>query len=260
MVLALEAARRVLQARNEHHAIADLLADINFFIGFICYPSASTAGAQRDWNPQGRDLAIVARWTVVGVVRPDCGSLHVFHERDVWWAWRRWPDGDALRPLGRDRIVVVHCVHTLRAGDDGNLSGWYPAAGCVPPRSTRFESSYARALRRIGVRPPRLRVVISPQYALLLYRNRLQLQELRLTEMTIEANYAQAKLEAEGAGTRLERAEMMAAAEIARDASVAEFKKQRATLPTTLRKLTAGCAMGIARTRRWCRSGAPEFT
>jgi hypothetical protein len=49
--------------------------------------------------------------------------------------------------------------------------------------------------------------VASSQYALLLYRNRFQLQELSPTKMALEANYEQAKLEAEGASTEQEATE-----------------------------------------------------
>eukprot|EP00966_Prymnesium_polylepis_P226915 5250305-Prymnesium_polylepis.1 len=70
MVLVLEAARRVLQALNKHQVIADLLADISFFIGFVVYPSASTAGTASAIGIRGRCSATITRWTVACVWSP----------------------------------------------------------------------------------------------------------------------------------------------------------------------------------------------
>ena len=79
------------------------------------------------------------------------------------------------------------------------------------------------------------------QYALILFRNRDELRELRRIEMTIEADYMLNKLDAQAAGGEEQVAEMMRKAEAARDQRRAdEFEPRRAQLPTTLKKLTAG--------------------
>eukprot|EP00966_Prymnesium_polylepis_P248727 5750921-Prymnesium_polylepis.1 len=53
------------------------------------------------------------------------------------------------------------------------------------------------------------------QYAVLLYRNRNQLNELRLIEMTIEADLALARLDAEAVTSEVEAAEVIRRAEAA---------------------------------------------
>eukprot|EP00966_Prymnesium_polylepis_P330597 7386223-Prymnesium_polylepis.3 len=78
-------------------------------------------------------------------------------------------------------------------------------------------------------------------YATMLYRNRKELNELRLLEMTIETEYTLAKLEAEGATSDEEAEERMRKADAAYEMGRASFGKLRAELPTDLRKLTAGC-------------------
>jgi hypothetical protein len=79
------------------------------------------------------------------------------------------------------------------------------------------------------------------QYAVLIYRNRNQLRELRLVEMTIEADAALARLDAEAATREGEAAEVMRRAEAAYEQGREKFFRLRAKLPTKLRKLTAGC-------------------
>ena len=81
------------------------------------------------------------------------------------------------------------------------------------------------------------------QYAVLLYRNRNQLNELRLIEMTIEADLALARLDAEAVTSEAAAAEVIRRAEAAYDQGRAEFDRLRAKLPTKLRKLTAGYEM-----------------
>jgi esterase/lipase len=79
------------------------------------------------------------------------------------------------------------------------------------------------------------------QYAFVMCRNRQQLRELQLLEMTVEAEYELAKLEASGAESPEVAEERMSKADAAYEEGVAEFRKFRAELPTDLRKLTAGC-------------------
>ena len=81
------------------------------------------------------------------------------------------------------------------------------------------------------------------QYAVLLYRNRNQLNELRLIEMTIEADLALARLDAEAVTSENEAAGVIRRAEAAYKQGREEFDRLRAKLPTTLRKLTAGYEM-----------------
>jgi hypothetical protein len=77
----------------------------------------------------------------------------------------------------------------------------------------------------------------------LLYRNRNQLNELRLIEMTIEADLALARLDAEAVTSENEAAGVICRAEAAYKQGREEFDRLRAKLPTTLRKLTAGYEM-----------------
>ena len=80
------------------------------------------------------------------------------------------------------------------------------------------------------------------QYAVLLYRNRTQLNELRRIEMTIEADLARARLDAEVVTSEDEAAGVIRRVEGAYKGRE-EFDRLRAKLPTTLRKLTAGYEM-----------------
>jgi hypothetical protein len=78
------------------------------------------------------------------------------------------------------------------------------------------------------------------QYVILLFRNRDELRKLRHIEMTIEADFARAKLDAEVADGEEQGAEMNRKAEAARDQRRDEYSRLRAELPTMLKKLTAG--------------------
>eukprot|EP00966_Prymnesium_polylepis_P150052 3466339-Prymnesium_polylepis.3 len=86
------------------------------------------------------------------------------------------------------------------------------------------------------------------------YRNRNELNELRILEMTIEAEYALAKLEAEGANSEEEAKETMRKADAAYEEGHAAYAQLRSELPTDLRKLTAGCVPLGPRTERGRRS------
>jgi len=77
-------------------------------------------------------------------------------------------------------------------------------------------------------------------YAMLLYRSRNELRELRLIEITLETDYKLTKLAAAGAPSVEETEELMGKAEEAHEAGRAQFEKLRMELPTALRKLTAG--------------------
>ena len=84
-----------------------------------------------------------------------------------------------------------------------------------------------------------------------MYRNRNELEELRILEMTIEAEYALAKLKAEGADSEQEAEEMMRNADAAYEEGHAVYGQLRSELPTDLRKLTAGCVPLGPRTEAW---------
>jgi hypothetical protein len=76
-------------------------------------------------------------------------------------------------------------------------------------------------------------------YIVMMFRSRHELREMRLLELTLEADYERNKLLAENADTR-EQKELMSKAEEAHDAALAEYEALREKLPTALRKLTAG--------------------
>jgi len=78
------------------------------------------------------------------------------------------------------------------------------------------------------------------QYAILLFRNRNALRELRHVEMIIEADFALAKLDAEVVDGEEQVALRRRQAEDAHDQRRKEYNRRRAKLPTTLKKLTAG--------------------
>jgi hypothetical protein len=72
------------------------------------------------------------------------------------------------------------------------------------------------------------------------HRARHQLHEMRRIELTLETDFALAKLEAEAAATPEETDEMVRRAIEVHTASSEALEKLRGELPTTLRKLTAG--------------------
>jgi hypothetical protein len=77
-------------------------------------------------------------------------------------------------------------------------------------------------------------------YALMFHRSRHQLHEMRRIELTLETDFALAKLEAEAAATPEETDEMVRRAIEVHKASGEALENLRGELPTTLRKLTAG--------------------
>ena len=82
-------------------------------------------------------------------------------------------------------------------------------------------------------------------YALMLFRSREELRELRRIEVTQEAKYKVAMLEADAVRETSEedKAAMIATADAAKEATTAKLDQIRSKLPTTLRKLTAGYEM-----------------
>jgi len=183
LMLVLELINKVLKARNRRHSagkpagliVADLLADINFFIGFIVYPSVSTA-------------------------------IFMFFMEETF-------DGP-----GEDGLTVMRYDRSIETA------------------SSLYTAFVPYALVMLVVYP----IGLPLQYALLLFRNRDELRELRHMEMTIEAEFALAKLDAEAADGEEQVAEMMRKAEDAHDQRRAKYAALRAKLPTVLKKLTAG--------------------
>ena len=104
-------------------------------------------------------------------------------------------------------------------------------------------------------------------YGLLLFRSRRELRELRRIELTQEAEYQIAVLRAaadgevrgkagrgkegemEALGMESRRQALLLAAEEAHDEASASLDEIRSRLPTTLRKLTAGCECHVAQSR-----------
>jgi len=74
----------------------------------------------------------------------------------------------------------------------------------------------------------------------MMFRSRHELREMRLLELTLEADYERNKLLAEDADTREQKVELMSKAEEAHDTALEEYEALREKLPTALRKLTAG--------------------
>eukprot|EP00966_Prymnesium_polylepis_P269554 6227006-Prymnesium_polylepis.8 len=106
-----------------------------------------------------------------------------------------------------------------------------------------------------------------------MFRSRHELREMRLLELTLEADYERNKLLAEDADTREQKVELMSKAEEAHDTALEEYEALREKLPTALRKLTAGyelrcfgfeifeCVRKVA-LGAWCRLSTfhPRFT
>ena len=78
-------------------------------------------------------------------------------------------------------------------------------------------------------------------YGLQFYKSRDELREVRLLEVTLEADYELAKLTAEGSDYPAEAKAIMESAEAEHETMLKEIKELRSALPTTIRKLTAGC-------------------
>ena len=224
VMLVLEAIRKILQARHGQQPaqdssgkpvgliVADLLADINFFIGFIMYPSVSTTifmfFMKETFGGPGEDGLTVMRYDrsiettsalYIGFMPYALGMMLVY------------PVGI---PLQVDRLIRSVCSMHLHE----RMWTW-----------TR-----TRACWHAVFLPPHL------QYAILLFRNRDELSQLRLIEMRIEADFEVAKVDAESAANEEQATEIMRQAEATQEERRAEFRRLRATLPTTLRKLTAG--------------------
>jgi hypothetical protein len=77
-------------------------------------------------------------------------------------------------------------------------------------------------------------------YALTFYRGRHELHDLRRIELTLEADFALAKLKAEAAAAPEETDELVSRAIEVHQVNGEALKKLRDKLPSTLRKLTAG--------------------
>ena len=73
------------------------------------------------------------------------------------------------------------------------------------------------------------------------YKCRDELREVRLLEVTLEADYELAKLTAEGTEYKTVAEAIMEKAETDHDAMLEECEELRKAMPTTIRKLTAGC-------------------
>ena len=82
-------------------------------------------------------------------------------------------------------------------------------------------------------------------YAVIFHRSRNELLELRRIELDQETNYALAKLRAQAADSAEEAEVILRQAEQEHDAAVAAYQTLRDELPTTLRKLTAGCKSAL---------------
>lgn len=77
-------------------------------------------------------------------------------------------------------------------------------------------------------------------YALILNRSRGALLELQRVELTLEADYALAKLRADGAPTAEQEEEILRKADAEYSERLEAYLGLRDELPTTIRKLTAG--------------------
>ena len=82
-------------------------------------------------------------------------------------------------------------------------------------------------------------------YFLLFFKSRHELRELRRMELTMEADYNLAKLEAEGAPSDEAARKIMEDAEAAHDDTLEKYDELREALPSTLRKLTAGYELRV---------------
>ncbi|KOO29948.1 cytadherence high molecular weight protein 2 [Chrysochromulina tobinii] len=99
-----------------------------------------------------------------------------------------------------------------------------------------YQSFTAYAIAMLVVYP----IGVPLLYALMFHRSRHQLHEMRRIELTLETDFALAKLEAEAAATPEETDEMVRRAIEVHKASGEALENLRGELPTTLRKLTAG--------------------
>jgi hypothetical protein len=99
-----------------------------------------------------------------------------------------------------------------------------------------YQSFTAYAVVMLGVYP----IGVPILYALMFHRARHQLHEMRRIELTLETDFALAKLEAEAEATPEKVDALVRKAIEAREASGEALENLRGELPTTLRKLTAG--------------------
>ena len=178
-----------------------------------------------------KDVCLAIRPEACGM-RLDVGFGQDSDDFDPLHALRQWVDlfeagcgGTPLEAVRKAGTGVALTVQHINTYNQDSLQ--HQAASLL--------AMYADADKDMQTRLARTTSVVLPQYS-----SRVQLRELQLLELTVETNYELAKLRLADYENEDEAEAMMKEAEQVHEAAMKEYKKLRAQLPTTLRKLTAG--------------------